>query len=126
MRLFGRGRAKIKFDPKTEYVKFTKGQYKEAFSAYEDGKKRRYDLLFAVNVGVLAIASISPADWRYVVLGIAMIIFTWTMTSDIDAFGKHFRFSGSGDDESKEYDFGFYREAGERVLKQIRWILCLT
>jgi hypothetical protein len=37
---------------------------KDAFSAYENGKERRYQLLFAVNVGVLAIANLSPINWQ--------------------------------------------------------------
>ena len=38
------------------------GSYTEAFKIYEDGKHRRYSLLFAVNGGVLAILKFGQVD----------------------------------------------------------------
>ena len=36
------------------------GTYKDAVTIYEDGKHRRYTLLFSVNGAVAAIAKIAP------------------------------------------------------------------
>jgi hypothetical protein len=71
---------------------------KDAYTLYEAGKKRRYDLLFAVNGGAFAIAQLlnnssdkalgglSLSD-----LAIGMAIFTILMTYDIYAFGEKMR-----------------------------------
>jgi hypothetical protein len=68
---------------------------------YEEGKDRRYKLLFAVNGGAFAIAKLMTKDGASspVVLGglelwvlaLAMIVFTAAMVVDIDAFGLKMR-----------------------------------
>jgi hypothetical protein len=90
-------------------------EYKDAFAAYENGKQRRYQLLFAVNVAVLAISNIAPTPWRNVLLSVLMFLFTRIMTDDIRAFGKSF---------NDDYPNSMFREPGQRVLRNVRWILC--
>src|SRR5262249_30897364 len=90
--------------------------YKDAFSGYENGKERRYQLLFAVNGGVLAIANISPINWQNLFLACLMIYFTVIMTDDIREFGKKFHALYPD----------LFGPAGERVLKNIRVVLCLA
>ena len=70
---------------------------KEKLSYYEDGKHRRYSLLFAVNGGAFAIAKIlsgvdekSPHVLGHLTLpelAWGMILFTIIMVADIYAFG---------------------------------------
>lgn len=71
----------------------------ESFKAYEDGKHRRYQLLFAVNGGAFALAKLlSQQDPKLVVgnlsmrqLSIGMIVFCVAMTTDIYLFGQKMR-----------------------------------
>jgi hypothetical protein len=91
-------------------------EFKDTFAAYEAGKKRRYELLFAVNGGVLAIASFSPVQWRTAVLAGIMVAFTITMAYDIWHFGDRFF----------RHDQNFFGEAGRSVLWSICLILCLA
>lgn len=74
---------------------------KEALELYENGKHRRYGLLFAVNGGAFAIAKllVSESDKPGIVLGnltlqelaIGMAIFTVFMVCDIYVFGDNMR-----------------------------------
>ncbi len=76
---------------------------KEAFDLYENGKHRRYSLLFAVNGGAFAIARLlaGGASTQGPVLGnltltelaIGMAMFTVVMAVDIYAFGEKMRTS---------------------------------
>jgi hypothetical protein len=91
-------------------------EYKDAFGAYEAGKARRYQLLFAVNGGALAIANVAPAAWRNVLLGFLMSYFTVIMVKDIHTFGERFR----------SYDLGFYGDSGEHLLRHIRFVLLVA
>jgi hypothetical protein len=71
---------------------------KEAFDLYENGKHRRYGLLFAVNGGAFAVAKFLTGEpeialgnltlWQ---LSLAMAVFTVVMTWDIFAFGLKMR-----------------------------------
>jgi hypothetical protein len=76
------------------------GEYKDAFGIYEDGKHRRYSLLFAVNGAIAAIVKLAPKDdlgtRGSVLLAVLMIIFTGIMGWDIWLFGKRMR-KDSGD-----------------------------
>jgi len=79
--------------------------YDSGFAAYENGKHRRYELLFAVNGGAFAVAKIFPdiskpdPDKVKIFLGgltvshlaIGMIAFTLIMLVDITAFGLGMR-----------------------------------
>src|SRR6266542_1212759 len=65
----------------------------ESFKSYEDGKHRRYELLFAVNGGAFAIAKLFADKNSARVLGslslchlsVGMIVFTAVMGADITA-----------------------------------------
>ena len=70
---------------------------KEAFELYENGKHRRYSLLFAVNGGAFTIAKLLAADAAQggMVLGeltlaqlsLGMMAFTAVLVWDLYAFG---------------------------------------
>lgn len=74
---------------------------KEAFELYENGKHRRYSLLFAVNGGAFTIAKLLSADAAPggIVLGeltlaqlsLGMMAFTAVMVWDLYAFGEKMR-----------------------------------
>src|SRR5262245_11741735 len=74
-------------------------QISENFKSYEDGKHRRYNLLFAVNGGAFAIAKLFAEKDAAVVLGnlslrhlsLGMILFTIVMVVDIFIFGAKMR-----------------------------------
>ena len=70
---------------------------KEALELYENGKHRRYSLLFSVNGGAFAIAKLLAdkgkalgglSDKR---LSIGMVLFTLVMAWDILEFGRRSR-----------------------------------
>jgi hypothetical protein len=71
----------------------------ESFKFYEDGKHRRYSLLFAVNGGAFAIAKLFAEKNAVAVLGnlslerlsFGMILFTVVMVVDIFMFGQKMR-----------------------------------
>ena len=71
----------------------------ESFKSYEDGKHRRYTLLFAVNGGAFAIAKLYADKSAAAVLGglslqelsFGMILFTIVMVVDIYMFGEKMR-----------------------------------
>jgi len=78
-----------------------KKEVPESFKAYEDGKHRRYTLLFAVNGGAFAIAKLitEKQGTNEAILGnlsifrlaIGMVLFTVVMTFDIFTFGEKMR-----------------------------------
>jgi hypothetical protein len=68
------------------------------FNAYENGKHRRYSLLFAVNGGAFAVAKLLDAKGTAGVgnltmshLAVGMILFTAVMSFDILTFGLKMR-----------------------------------
>ena len=71
----------------------------ESFKAYEDGKHRRYSLLFAVNGGAFAVAKLFSEPQNANVLGsltlgqlaVGMILFNVVMVADIFLFGQKMR-----------------------------------
>ena len=74
---------------------------KDAFELYENGKHRRYSLLFSVNGGAFAIAKLLTGEpgksgvvlgeLRLADLSIGMIVFTIGMVCDLYAFGSKMR-----------------------------------
>ena len=97
---------------------------KDRMSLYEDGKHRRYSLLFSVNGGAFAVAKLLVgADGKANVLGyltlpelsLGMILFTAIMAADIYAFGSKMR-----DDFSLEV----FNWKGQSVLVSIAVIIC--
>ena len=83
-------------------AKWRQSDYREIFKLYEDGKGRRYSLLFAVNGGVLAIAEGFQGGGNLLAglsiqaVAIGMVIFTILMTVDIWIFGIRMRENGDG------------------------------
>lgn len=71
----------------------------ESFRAYEDGKHRRYNLLFSVNGGAFAVAKLFAGDKAVAGLGnltlhqlsLGMILITIVMIVDIFMFGQKMR-----------------------------------
>ena len=70
--------------------------YAEGFRAYEDGKHRRYNLLFAVNGAAFALAKFMTeraegtallGHLTLVHVALGMIVFSALMTADIYMFG---------------------------------------
>jgi hypothetical protein len=93
---------------------------------YEDGKHRRYSLLFAVNGGTLAIAKYLAGDLdesaRAVVggltvdlLSLGMVLFSIVMVWDIYAFGSRIH----------KRDSNLFRFPGRVVLCLIGLLICL-
>jgi hypothetical protein len=86
---------------------------------YEDGKHRRYSLMFAVNGGAFAVARLltgsgeTPAlvvgSLHLEQLAVGMALFTTIMAIDIDAFGRRM----------KEKDRDLYKAIGVFVLLAI-------
>jgi hypothetical protein len=97
---------------------------KEAFELYENGKHRRYGLLFSVNGGAFAIAKLLKGVPEKIVLGdlslwqlsLGMIVFTIVMTWDIFAFGLKMRTA---------YLQDAFGTPGEIVLLLLGALLCL-
>lgn len=78
---------------------FDEKKVSENFKTYEDGKHRRYNLLFTVNGGAFAIAKLFADAKAVNVLGnltlhqlsTGMIMFTIIMMVDIFMFGEKMR-----------------------------------
>jgi hypothetical protein len=95
----------------------------ESFKIYEDGKHRRYSLLFAVNGGAFAIARLFADQSAAAVLGglslqelsVGMILFTIVMVVDIYSFGEKMRTAYLPE------AFGWQ---GKAVLLLIGFLLC--
>jgi hypothetical protein len=100
------------------------GKYSEIFKFYEDGKHRRYTLLFSVNGAVLAIAKGWSDQGDKVLAGltlqklsIGMIVFVIVMGIDIWVFGDRMR-SQSGD-TALDPQHGIFSYWGRFVLVMI-------
>jgi len=99
---------------------------KEALELYENGKHRRYSLLFAVNGGAFAIAKLlageTPAQARVLgnltltELAIGMAMFTIVMTVDIYKFGEKMQAS---------YLEDAFQPAGKAVLVLLGALQCV-
>ena len=109
--------------PPQEEVMSEEKKMPESFRAYEDGKHRRYGLLFAVNGGAFAIAKLFADGKAAAVLGnltlrqlsFGMISFTIVMIVDIFMFGEKMRTAYLPD------DFGWQ---GKTVLLLIGILIC--
>jgi hypothetical protein len=95
----------------------------ESFRFYEDGKHRRYNLLFAVNGGAFTVAKMFADKNAALVLGhlslrqlsLGMILFTIIMVMDIFAFGEKMRAA---------YLPGAFAWQGKTVLILIGALIC--
>ncbi len=95
---------------------------KDALELYENGKHRRYTLLFSVNAGAFAVAKlIKEGDGigglSHPALSIGMVLFTVVMVWDIFKFGERSRKEPNSTD--------VFGEAGRRVLLLIGVLICL-
>jgi len=98
---------------------------KDKLSLYEDGKHRRYTLLFSVNGGAFAIAKllVGAEGKPAIVLGQltlpelswGMILFTIIMVADIYAFGDKMR---------KDFSLKVFASIGKLVLISIGLLIC--
>jgi hypothetical protein len=103
----------------------------EAYTLYESGKKRRYELLFAVNGGAFAIAKLLTSDGNKLLpsnefrvlgnltlthLAIGMGLFTILMVWDIYAFGEKM---------SEYLDGEVFKSPGKIVLVSIGFLICV-
>ena len=96
----------------------------DSFKAYEEGKHRRYNLLFAVNGGAFAVAKLFSEAKMVSVLGsltlpqlsFGMIVFTAVMVWDIFVFGQTMRIAYLPD------QFG---GIGKAVLLLIGLLICV-
>jgi hypothetical protein len=108
----------------------TRISFQEAYKLYEDGKHRRYGLLFSVNGGAFAIAKLigdkpglGALRLPYVALG--MVLFTITMVFDIYKFGS--KWSGIANQINSNGDelYAFFGRVGRIVLIVIGTLICL-
>src|ERR1051325_8153452 len=111
----------------------------DAFKAYEDGKHRRYNLMFAVNGGAFAVAKLF-SDPKFLcegkmpnVLGglslsrlsIGLIIFTVLMTLDIFMFGHKMRKLMLEGQTAVSMWQGPFSVPGKLVLVLIGLLICI-
>lgn len=95
----------------------------ESFRIYEDGKHRRYGLLFAVNGGAFAVAKLFTDPAAVTLLGnltlsqlaIGMMLFTIVMAVDIFTFGQKMR---------ETYLPAAFGTPGKVVLLLIGFLIC--
>jgi hypothetical protein len=103
------------------------------FKAYEDGKSRRYSLLFSVNGGAFAVAKLFPAGSPCAVLGkltlaelaLGMIVFTVLLTVDIYLFGQHLRSTVPDEAMGPNGDtLAMFGTPGKLILVLIGLLIC--
>lgn len=95
---------------------------KDALELYENGKHRRYSLLFSVNGGAFAVAKILAGQGNVLgglslkQLSIGMVLFTMIMVWDIFEFGRRNR---------KEPIPNVFNPAGKAVLLLLGVLICV-
>jgi hypothetical protein len=103
--------------------------FREAFELYENGKHRRYELMFAVNGGAFAVASlIGPnrpdlGKLHLPQLAVGMILFTLVMVCDIYTFGDKWHKLGRNISNSEVHQI--FGPPGRAVLFAIGSLLCV-
>lgn len=107
----------------------------KCFNSYEEGKHRRYSLLFTVNGGAFAVAKLfsNPDPKAHVVLGnltlthlsLGMILFTVLMVVDIFFFGHNMRSTLPKDTfEPNGNTVPVFETPGQTVLILIGFLMC--
>lgn len=104
------------------------GNYAAVYQLYESGKKRRYDLLFAVNgavfaviSGVSALGAAASADFPHQRIAVGMFFLTAIFGYDIWQFGMRMR--KKAEDDKLPVTEGIFARAGRIVLCGICAIL---
>jgi hypothetical protein len=111
----------------TDFTK--KLSFQEACKLYEDGKHRRYELLFAVNGGAFAIAKLigekqlQLGNLRLQQLASGMILFTIVMVLDIYEFGNKWHRLGKEIEAGENHEL--FGRSGWLVLIAIGLLLCV-
>lgn len=104
-----------------------------AFNEYENGKHRRYGLLFSVNGGAFAVAKLLSNPSEKLVLGgltlqnlsAGMILFTVVMIIDIYLFGMNLRHTLTHDPAGSKLDTTeLFAWQGRVVLIAIGVLIC--
>jgi hypothetical protein len=109
--------------------------FREATEVYENGKHRRYELLFAVNGGAFAIIKVlgehkPPGKLQFAQIAVGMILFTAVMVYDIHTFGLKWRglaneiALANQIDKCKRKHYEIFGRRGEVVLLVIGLLLC--
>jgi hypothetical protein len=102
--------------------------FREAFELYENGKHRRYELLFAVNGGAFAVAKVIGPNrpdlgkLHLPQLALVMILFTLVMVYDIYKFGDKWHKLGLKISPSQIHQI--FGPPGRAVLFAIGSLLC--
>jgi hypothetical protein len=101
--------------------------FSDAYKLYEDGKHRRYDLLFAVNGGAFAIAKFigdkpGLGALRLPHIAIGMALFTATMVADIYMFGM--KWNALGNQISSDARYTIFGSQGRAVLLILGGLIC--
>ncbi len=101
---------------------------REAFELYENGKHRRYELLFAVNGGAFAVAKLIDPNHpdlgrlHLLQLAVGMILFTVVMVYDVYKFGE--KWHNLGLEISASPTHLIFGTPGRVVLFAIGLLLC--
>lgn len=103
-------------------------QFQEAYKLYEDGKHRRYQLLFSVNGGAFAIAKLLGSHpelggLRLPYLAIGMALFSATMVYDIYEFGNKWHIIAEDIQAGEHYTI--FGRPGKLVLIFIGLLICV-
>lgn len=107
------------------------GSYQDIYKLYEDGKHRRYGLLFSVNGGGFAVGSLFKESAAAPLLGnltisqlaVGMAAFTIAMYVDIMVFGTRMR-ENAGDNGAGVVR-GIFSKVGGLVLTVICGVIVL-
>ena len=96
-------------------------EVKDALELYENGKHRRYTLLFSVNGGAFAVAKLIKegsgiGGLSQKELSVGMVLFTALMVWDIFEFGRRSR---------KEPTPEVFGNVGKAVLISIDLLICI-
>jgi hypothetical protein len=104
------------------------------FGVYQDGKSRRFSLLFTVNGGAFALVGFLAGDqprvafgvfslWAFVVIPLALVLFTRAMRDDFFVFGEAmrqvWRDAGLGCPE-------IFSEKEQRIVRYVTALICAS
>ena len=111
--------------------------FPEVSELYENGKHRRYELLFAVNGGAFAIVKLlgehkpGLGQLHVAEVAVGLVLFTTVMVFDIFAFGVKWHelaneiVLANEIDECKRKHYEIFGRKGQMVLLVIGLLLCV-